>query len=82
MNLKSLAPLLLSLFTASAFAHSYHDDEAPQPPLKPEVKKEAKAPAPKPRHSHSHSHDADAKHDKSATETPANPAAAEPKKAP
>lgn len=39
MNLKSLAPLLLSLFTVSAFAPSDHHDEALQPPLKQEAKK-------------------------------------------
>ena len=33
MKLKLIAPLLLSLFAGSAFAHSYHDDEAPQPPV-------------------------------------------------
>ncbi len=76
MNLKSLAPLLLSLFTASAFSHSYHDDEEPQPPLKQEAKQEAKTPAPKPKQAH----DSAAKQDKTATETPASPAA-EPKKA-
>lgn len=78
MNLKSLAPLLLSLFAANAFAHSYHDDEAPQPPLKQEAKKEAKAPASKPRHSH----DAAEKKDKAAAETPASTTATEPKKTP
>lgn len=80
MNLKPLAPLLLSLFATSAFAHSYHDDEAPQPPLNEEAKKETKAPAPKPKHSHSH--DAAGRKDKAAAETPASPAAAEPKKKP
>ena len=33
MKLKLIAPLLLSLIAGSAFAHSYHDDEAPQPPV-------------------------------------------------
>ena len=78
MNLKSLAPLLLSLSTATAYAHSYHDDEAPQLPVQQEAKKDTKAPVTKPKHSH----DAAGKKAKAAAETPANPAAAEPKKAP
>ena len=78
MNLKSLVPLLLSLSTATAFAHSNHDDEAPQPPVQQEVKKESKAPAKKPKDSH----DAAGKKDKAAAKTPASPAAAAPKKTP
>ena len=74
MKLKLIAPLLLSLFAGSAFAHGNHDDDAPQPP----TKQEASAPKPKSKHSH----DAAAKQDKAATETPADPAAAEPKKTP
>ena len=73
-----IAPLLLALFAGSAFAHSYHDDEAPQPPLKEEAKKETPAPQPKVKHSHK----AAAEQDKAATEPPATPAAAEPKKTP
>lgn len=76
MKLKSLSMLLLSLFTASAFAHSYHDDEVPQPPLKQEAAKIPNVPAPKAKLP------AAAKQDQSAGETPAAPAAAEPKKTP
>ncbi len=43
MKLKLFAPLLLSLFAGPAFAHSYDDDEASQPPLKQETTKDAKA---------------------------------------
>ena len=78
MKLKLIAPLLLSLFAGPAFAHSYHDDEAPQPPLKQETTKDAKAQAPKSKHSH----EAATTQGKAATETPATPPAAEPKKAP
>lgn len=78
MNLKSLAPLLLSLSTATAFAHGNHDDEVPQPLVQLEAKKDAKAPATKPEHSH----DAAGKKAKAAAATPAKPAAAEPKKSP
>ena len=78
MKLKLIAPLLLSLIAGSAFAHSYHDDEAPQPPLQQESKNDAKAQAPQPKHSHA----AATTQDKAATETPASPPAAEPNKAP
>ena len=78
MKLKLIAPLLLSLFAGSAFAHSYHDDEAPQPPGEQESKTDAKAQAPKPKHSH----EAAKTRDNAATETPATPPAAEPNKAP
>lgn len=33
MNLKSLSTVLLSLFGASAFAHSFHEDQTPQATL-------------------------------------------------
>ena len=78
MKLKLIAPLLLSLIAGSAFAHSYHDDEAPQPPLQQESEKDAKAQASKSKHTH----EAAKTQDKAATETPATPPAAEPKNAP
>ena len=78
MKLKLIAPLLLCLFTGSAFAHSYHDDEAPQPPLQQESTKDAKVQAAQPKHSH----EAATTQDTAATETPATPPAAEPKNAP
>ena len=78
MKLKLIAPLLLSLFAGSAFAHSYHDDEAPQPPVEQEAKTDAKAQAPKPKHSH----EAAKMQDNAATETPATPPAAQSNKAP
>lgn len=80
MKLKLIAPLLLSLVAAPAFAHSYHDDEAPQPPLKQEVPKAAKAPVAKPKAKHSHDHAA--VQDKAKPEAPATTPAAEPKKTP
>lgn len=43
MKLNRLAPLLLSLLASPAFAHSYHDDDAPQPPPKYEVRKDGQA---------------------------------------
>lgn len=49
MKLKSIAPLLLSLLASPAFAHSYHDDDAPPPPLKQEVRMDDQAVAPKPK---------------------------------
>ena len=78
MKLKLIAPLLLSLFASSAFAQSYHDDEAPQPPVEQEAKTDAKAQAPKPKHSH----EAANTQDNAATETSATLPAAEPNKAP
>jgi len=48
MKLKLIAPLLLSLLAAPAFAHPQHDDEE-QLPLKPEVPKPAQPAASKPR---------------------------------
>lgn len=78
MKLKILAPVLLSAFASSAFAHSYHDDEAPQPPLQQEATKPAKAPVAKPKAKHAHDH-ATAQ-DKAKSETPATQPAAGPKK--
>ena len=78
MKLKLIAPLLLSLLAGSAFAHSYHDDEAPQPPVEQEAKTDAKAQAPTPKHSP----EAAKTQDQAATESPATPPAAEPKQAP
>ena len=77
MKLKLIAALLLSLVAAPAFAHSTHDDEAPQPPLKQEAPKAAKAAVAKPKAKHTHDHAAKAK-----PEAPATPPAAEPKKTP
>ncbi len=53
MKLKLIAPLLLCLLAAPAFAHPQHDDETPLP-LKPEVSKSAPpaASTPKPKHAH------------------------------
>lgn len=76
MKVKSLSMLLLSLFTASAFAHSYHDDEISQPPLKQEAAKKPDVPAPKAKQP------AAPRQDQSTGQTPAPPAAAEPKKTP
>lgn len=78
MKLKLIAPLLLSLLAGSAFAHSYHDDEAPQPPVEQEAKTDAKAQAPKPKHSPA----AAQTQDQAATESPVTPPAAEPKQTP
>ncbi len=78
MKLKLIAALLLSLFAGAAFAHSDHNDEAPQPSVEQEAKTDAKAQAPKP----THSHEAAKTQDNAATETPATPPAAEPNKAP
>lgn len=49
MKLKSVAPLLLSLVASPAFAHSYHDDDAPPKPLKQEAPMDDQAVAPKPK---------------------------------
>ena len=76
MKLKLIAPLLLSLVAASAFAHSSHDDEAPQPPFKQETPEAALTPAAKPKPAPA----ASAEQDKA--KTPADPAATEPKKTP
>ena len=48
MNLKIIAPLLLCLLTAPAFAHPQHDDEE-QLPLKPAVTKPVPPAASKPK---------------------------------
>ncbi|TAM26590.1 MAG: hypothetical protein EPN60_10010 [Nevskiaceae bacterium] len=80
MNLKLIAPLLLSLSSAPAFAHSTHDDEVPQPPVKQEAPNAVKAPAVKPKTKHAHDHAA--AQEKAKPETPVTEPAAEPKKAP
>ncbi|TAM26556.1 MAG: hypothetical protein EPN60_09830 [Nevskiaceae bacterium] len=43
MNLKTLSPLLLSLFIAPAFAHPTHDDELPVSVKQEATKKSASA---------------------------------------
>ena len=79
MKLKLIAPLLLSLFAGSAFAHSNHDDdEASQPPLQQEAQKGAESQAPDPKHSH----ETATRQDKAATESPATAPAAEPNNTP
>ena len=78
MKLKLIAPLLLSLFAGSAFAHSNHDDEAPQPPLTQESTGDVKDQTLQPKHSH----EAATTQGTAATETAATPPAVEPKFAP
>lgn len=41
MNLKPFTILLVSIFSAPAFAHSYHDDQTPQASLNKAATEEA-----------------------------------------
>ena len=68
MNLKTLSPLLLSLFIAPAFAHSTHDDELPVPVKQEAVKTPAAKSAKKDEHGHSND---EGKAEKKAAATPA-----------
>ncbi|MGK2913601.1 MAG: hypothetical protein ACSLE5_03940 [Porticoccaceae bacterium] len=75
MKLKLIAPLLVSLLAAPAFAHLVHDADE-QMPVQQEAMKDAKAMAPKAKHKPA------PKQDKATSETPVAPAATDLKKTP